>query len=83
MLTINTNVTSLCFETSAHKKRYPLSVTFAHLSSGIRINLAADDAAGLQISNRLTAQINGLAIVQRNANDGISMAQSNITQSLY
>ena len=42
----------------------------------MRINSAKDDAAGLQISNRLTSQINGLAVAQRNANDGISMAQT-------
>jgi flagellin len=46
------------------------------LSSGLRINSAKDDAAGLQISNRLTSQINGLGVAQRNANDGISMAQT-------
>jgi len=46
------------------------------LSSGMRINSAKDDAAGLQISNRLTSQINGLGVAQRNANDGISMAQT-------
>jgi flagellin len=46
------------------------------LASGMRINSAKDDAAGLQISNRLTSQINGLAVAQRNANDGISMAQT-------
>ena len=46
------------------------------LSSGLRINSAKDDAAGLQIANRLTSQINGLNVAQRNANDGISMAQT-------
>ena len=46
------------------------------LASGMRINSAKDDAAGLQISNRLTSQVNGLAVAQRNANDGISMAQT-------
>merc|ERR1712106_237294 len=46
------------------------------LSSGMRINSAKDDAAGLQISNRLTSQINGLGVAQRNANDGISIAQT-------
>jgi flagellin len=46
------------------------------LSSGMRINSAKDDAAGLQITNRLTSQINGLAVAQRNANDGISIAQT-------
>jgi len=46
------------------------------LSSGMRINSAKDDAAGMQISNRMTSQINGLGVAQRNANDGISMAQT-------
>jgi flagellin len=46
------------------------------LASGMRINSAKDDAAGLQISNRLTSQINGLSVAQRNANDGISIAQT-------
>ncbi len=50
-------------------------MAFKRLSSGIRINSASDDAAGLQISNRLTSQINGLDQASRNANDGISMAQ--------
>lgn len=53
-----------------------LATAFSRLSSGMRINSAKDDAAGLQISNRLTSQINGLAVAQRNANDGISLAQT-------
>ncbi len=53
-----------------------LATTFSRLSSGMRINSAKDDAAGLQISNRLTSQINGLVVAQRNANDGISLAQT-------
>lgn len=53
-----------------------LSVTYARLSSGMRINSAKDDAAGLQISNRLTSQVNGLSVAQRNANDGVSLAQT-------
>ena len=53
-----------------------LAVSMERLSSGMRINSAKDDAAGLQISNRLTSQINGLGVAQRNANDGISMAQT-------
>ncbi len=52
-----------------------LDTAFKRLSSGFRINSAADDAAGLQISNRLTSQINGLDQASRNANDGISLAQ--------
>lgn len=76
MVSINTNVTSLFLQRQSRNNSNQLSVTFARLSSGIRINSAADDAAGLQISNRLTSQINGLAVAQRNANDGISMAQT-------
>lgn len=53
-----------------------LATTFSRLSSGIRINSAKDDAAGLQIANRLTSQINGLVVAQRNANDGISLVQT-------
>ncbi|WP_335738139.1 flagellin [Rheinheimera metallidurans] len=68
-----------------------LNISFQRLASGFRINSAADDAAGLQISNRLTSQINGLAQGIRNANDGISLAQvaegsldeiSNMTQRM-
>ena len=53
-----------------------LFASLGHLASGMRINSAADDAAGLQISNRMTTQISGLAVAQRNANDGISVAQT-------
>jgi flagellin len=53
-----------------------LDTAYQRLSSGLRINSAADDAAGLQISNRLTSQVNGLNQAVRNANDGISLAQT-------
>lgn len=76
MISIHTNVTSLFLQRQSTNNSNQLSVTFARLSSGMRINSAADDAAGLQISNRLTSQINGLAVAQRNANDGISIAQT-------
>jgi flagellin len=76
MISINTNVTSLFLQRQSTNNSNQLSLTFARLSSGMRINSAADDAAGLQISNRLTSQINGLAVAQRNANDGISIAQT-------
>jgi flagellin len=76
MISINTNVTSLFLQRQSTNNSNQLSVTFARLSSGMRINSAADDAAGLQISNRLTSQVNGLAVAQRNANDGISIAQT-------
>ena len=76
MNSIITNTTSLFLQRNLASNSTELSKSFARLSSGMRINSAADDAAGLQISNRLTSQINGLAVAQRNANDGISMAQT-------
>jgi flagellin len=74
MISINTNVTNLFLQRQLTDNTNKLAVTFTCLSSGMRINSAADDAAGLQISNRLTSQVNGLAVAQRNANDGISIA---------
>jgi len=75
-LTVNTNVSSLNAQRNLTKSGQGLATSMERLSSGMRINSAKDDAAGLQISNRLTTQINGLAVAQRNANDGISMAQT-------
>ncbi|WP_440875636.1 flagellinolysin [Thalassotalea sp. PLHSN55] len=76
MLTLNTNVTNLFLQRQQTKVSNDLETTFSRLSSGMRINSAKDDAAGLQISNRLTSNISGLAVAARNANDGISMAQT-------
>ncbi|WP_417668708.1 flagellin [Pseudoalteromonas tetraodonis] len=75
-LTVNTNVSSLNAQRNLSKSGEGLATSMERLSSGMRINSAKDDAAGLQISNRLTSQINGLSVAQRNANDGISMAQT-------
>jgi flagellin len=75
-LTVNTNVSSINAQRNLTKSGEGLATSMERLSSGMRINSAKDDAAGLQISNRLTSQINGLAVAQRNANDGISMAQT-------
>jgi len=75
-LTVNTNVSSLNAQRNLTKSGEGLATSMERLSSGMRINSAKDDAAGLQISNRLTSQINGLSVAQRNANDGISMAQT-------
>ncbi len=75
-LTVNTNVSSLNAQRNLTKSSDGLATSMERLASGMRINSAKDDAAGLQISNRLTSQINGLAVAQRNANDGISMAQT-------
>ena len=75
-ITVNTNVTSLKSQKNLNSANSALQTSMERLSSGLRINSAKDDAAGLQISNRLTSQINGLDVAQRNANDGISIAQT-------
>jgi flagellin len=74
-LFVNTNTSSLNAQRQMINSGNALDTAFKRLSSGFRINSAADDAAGLQISNRLTSQINGLDQAARNANDGISLAQ--------
>ncbi|OYW90776.1 MAG: flagellin [Alishewanella sp. 32-51-5] len=74
-LFVNTNTSSLNAQRQMITSGNALDTAFKRLSSGFRINSAADDAAGLQISNRLTSQINGLDQAARNANDGISLAQ--------
>ncbi|SEH99806.1 flagellin [Rheinheimera pacifica] len=74
-LYVNTNISSLNAQRQLFNSGNALDTAFKRLSSGFRINSAADDAAGLQISNRLTSQINGLDQAARNANDGISLAQ--------
>ncbi|SEA44708.1 flagellin [Alkalimonas amylolytica] len=74
-LYVNTNTSSLNAQRQLFNSGNSLDVAFKRLSSGFRINSAADDAAGLQISNRLTSQVNGLDQAVRNANDGISLAQ--------
>ncbi len=74
--TINTNVMSLNAQRNLNTSSASLATTVQRLSSGLRINSAKDDAAGLAISQRMTAQINGLTVASRNANDGISLAQT-------
>jgi flagellin len=74
-LYVNTNTSSLNAQRQLSQSGNALDTAFKRLSSGFRINSAADDAAGLQISNRLTSQVNGLDQAARNANDGISLAQ--------
>jgi flagellin len=75
-LFVNTNVSSLNASRNLFNSSEALDVSFQRLSSGFRINSARDDAAGLQISDRLTSQIQGLDQAVRNANDGISVAQT-------
>jgi flagellin len=72
---INTNLSSLTAQRNASKTQNELSTAIARLSSGMRINSAKDDAAGLAISERFTTQVRGLNQAARNANDGISLAQ--------
>ncbi len=75
-LTINTNVPSLNTQRNLSKSQNELSRSMQRLSSGLRINSAKDDAAGLAISDRMTSQIRGMNQAARNANDGISLAQT-------
>ena len=75
-LFVNTNVSSLNTQRQLTNSGNALNVSFERLSSGFRINRAADDAAGLQISENLTSQINGLNQAVRNANDAISLTQT-------
>ena len=73
--TINTNLSSLTAQRNATKTETQMSTAINRLSSGLRINSAKDDAAGLAISERFTSQIRGLNQAARNANDGISLSQ--------
>lgn len=75
-LFVNTNVSSLNAQRQLFNSSNAISKSFEQLSSGFRINGAADDAAGLQISDRLTSQLQGLNQAVRNANDGISLVQT-------
>ncbi|MGL4578742.1 MAG: flagellin, partial [Shewanella xiamenensis] len=75
-ISVNTNVTSMRAQNQLNGANSKLSTSMERLSSGLRINSAKDDAAGLQISNRMTSQVNGIGVAMRNANDGISIAQT-------
>jgi len=75
-MTINTNIAAINGQRNLQGSASKLNESIAHLSSGLRINSAKDDAAGLAISSRMSSQIKGLAQAGRNANDGISMAQT-------
>jgi flagellin len=74
--TINTNVNSLTAQRNLNGSQSSLATSMQRLSSGLRINSAKDDAAGLAISDRMTSQIRGSVQAARNANDGISLAQT-------
>jgi len=87
-MVINTNVQSLNSQRFLNQTNMSLATSMERLSSGLRINSAKDDAAGLAISDKMTSQIRGMTVAVRNANDGISMAQTaeagmgNITDTL-
>ena len=73
---ISTNITSLIAQNNLSKTQDALQLTIQRLSSGLRVNTAADDASGYAISNRMDALIRGMAVASRNANDGISYSQT-------
>jgi flagellin len=75
-LSVNTNVTSMNAQNQMAKSQEALKTSFARLASGMRINSAADDAAGLGIAKSMNAQIRSYAVAERNTNDGISMLQT-------
>ena len=75
-LTINTNVVSMNAQRNTSASQTSLSVSMQRLSSGLRVNSARDDAAGLAIANRMDAQVRGMNVAIRNANDAIGLAQT-------
>jgi len=75
-MTINTNVVSLNSQRNLSMSQSSLAVSMERLSSGLRVNSSKDDAAGLAIATRMNAQIRGINVAVRNANDGISLAQT-------
>ena len=74
--TINTNIISLNAQRNVNTSQTALASSMQRLSSGLRVNSAKDDAAGLAIAERMTAQVRGMNVAARNANDGISLAQT-------
>jgi len=74
-MTINTNIMSLNAQRNASASQMSLATSMQRLSSGLRVNSAKDDAAGMAIADRMNTQIRGMTVAMRNANDGISLAQ--------
>src|SRR5206468_12652862 len=74
--TINTNIVSLNAQRNLNMSQASLATAMQRLSSGLRINSAKDDAAGLAIAERMNSQIKGMNVAVRNANDGISLSQT-------
>src|ERR1700761_1670215 len=75
-LTINTNIASIDAQRNLSSSQMSLATSMQRLSSGLRINSAKDDAAGLSIAERMNAQVRGMNVAIRNSNDGISLAQT-------
>ena len=75
-LTINTNIASIDAQRNLNSSQSSLATSMQRLSSGLRVNSAKDDAAGLAIAERMNAQVRGMNVAVRNANDGISMSQT-------
>ena len=73
---INTNISSMVAQRSLFTSENALAVSMARLTSGLRLNSAKDDAAGLSIAERMTSQVRGMNVAVRNSNDGISLAQT-------
>ncbi len=73
---INTNLPSLNTQRNINSSQSALNTSLQRLSSGLRVNSAKDDAAGLAIAERMSAQVRGLGVAARNANDGVSLAQT-------
>ena len=74
--TINTNIASLNAQRNLNASQTSLQTSMQRLSSGLRVNSAKDDAAGLAIAERMNSQVRGMNVAIRNANDGISLAQT-------
>src|SRR5476651_2716635 len=75
-LTINTNIASLNAQRNLNMSQGSLATSMQRLSSGLRVNSAKDDAAGLAIAERMNSQVRGMNVAVRNANDGISLSQT-------
>src|SRR6201989_2133686 len=75
-LSINTNIASIDAQRNLSGSQSSLATSMQRLSSGLRVNSAKDDAAGLAIAERMNAQVRGMNVAVRNANDGISMSQT-------
>ncbi len=73
---INTNLLSQNAQRNTSTSQSSLAISMQRLSSGLRVNSAKDDAAGLAIADRMQAQVRGMNVAQRNANDGISLSQT-------